>query len=263
MKYATLGKLGGELIIADEADYNDYKGFLKCPNCKEPVFLRKSHIRNEIQIPSSFVHHKAVKEVSACELRVGRYTKQDVEIISAKAKGQRLDKLRISLWKYLKHNLTISLKSWSKSAEDVKKVKLLSEVVDYGKEILEGNVEFILDNTLPRTEILLSEKDPLIAITTEAKPFFDTFLKENKSNWKLHCKVAREALELFLSSQSMKEIRQRMLCCLCHPTALQSLPELLDLDTETPEWKEKFTAYLTLQITFIFLTVDWIKIFDI
>jgi hypothetical protein len=31
MKYATWGKLGGELIIADEADYDDYKGFLKCP----------------------------------------------------------------------------------------------------------------------------------------------------------------------------------------------------------------------------------------
>ncbi|MBH8564444.1 hypothetical protein I8748_20035 [Nostoc sp. CENA67] len=262
MKYAILIKLGGEIIAADEADYDDYKGFLKCPNCKEPVFLRKSHLRNEIEIGSFFVHHKAMPEVSACELRVGRYSKQDVEIIAAKAKGQRLEKLKISLWKFLKNNLTINLKSWSTSASDVKRIKFLGEVVDYGMEILENNVNFIIDNTLPRVETLFIEKDPKIAIIPEMQPFFDAFLKQNKSNWRLHCKITREALELFLSSHSMKEIRYRLLCCLCHPKALESVPELLDLDAETVEWREKFTAYLTLQVTFVFLTVDWINIFE-
>ncbi|MBE9053680.1 hypothetical protein IQ243_25425, partial [Nostocales cyanobacterium LEGE 11386] len=218
MKYAIFVKLGGEIITAEDADYEDYKGFLKCPNCKEPVFLRKAHMRNDIQVPSSFVHHKAVPEVSACELRVGKYTKQDIEAISTTARNQRLTKLKISLWKYLKYNLTINLKSWSTYAKDAKKVKLLNDIIDYGMQILENNVNFILENTLPRTEILFKNKDSRITVVPEMEPFFNAFLKDNKSNWQLHCKITKEALELFLVSNSMKEIRYRLLCCLCHPT---------------------------------------------
>jgi hypothetical protein len=262
MKYAILAKLGGELVSADEADYDDYKGFLRCPNCKEPVFLRKSHLRNETEISSSFVHHKAVPEVSVCELRVGRYTKNDIENIYAKARGQRLEKLKISLWKYLKRNLVINLKVYPTFAQDIKKIKLLEEIVNYGMEILSTNIEFIVDNTLPRVEVLLINKDSRMAIVPEMQPFFDAFIKENKSSWRLHCKIVREALDLFLSSQYMKEIRYRLLCCLCHHKSLESTPELLDLDTESIEWKEKFAAYITLQVTFVFLTVDWINIFD-
>lgn len=263
MKYAVLCKLGGELVAAVDADYDDYKGFLRCPDCKEPVFLRKSYIRNKIQIPSSFVHHKAIPEVSNCELRVGKYTIQDVENISAKAKGQRLKKLQISLWKYLKHNSTIDLKSWSKDAEDVKKIKFLGELVDYGMKILKNNTQLILDHALPRIGILLIEKDPHIVIMPGKQPLIDAFLKNYKSNWTLHCKIASEALDLFLSSQSMREIRYRMLCRLCHPTALQIMPKLLKLDIRTVKWKEEFSGYLVTQIVSIFLTVGWIKIFDI
>lgn len=262
MKYAIFTKLGGELIAADDADYEDYKSFLKCPICKEPVFLRKSHFRNDVQIGSFFVHHKAVKEVSDCELRVAKYQQQDIERLNTAARGQRLDKLRISLWKYLKHNLTINLNYWNKYAADTKKLKLLAEVVNYGMEILQANADFILNNTLPRVEVLFREQDPKIAIIPEMRPFFDAFLLENKSNWQLHCQITIEALELFLSSYSMKEIRYRMLCCLCHPQSLQSMPQLLDLDTKTLQWREKFSAYLTLQITFVFLTVDWVKVFE-
>jgi hypothetical protein len=79
MKYAILGKLGGEIIAADEADYDDYKSFLKCPNCKEPVFLRKSHPRNDIQIPSSFVHHKAHQDhARICLHNQNRYNKNSL-----------------------------------------------------------------------------------------------------------------------------------------------------------------------------------------
>ncbi|MBD6620646.1 hypothetical protein FNW02_33975 [Komarekiella sp. 'clone 1'] len=261
MKYAILVRLGGEIIAAEDADYEDYKGFLKCPICKEPVFLRKSHIRNNTQVPSSFVHHKSVPEISICELRVGKYTKQDIEAIATTARKQRLDKLRISLWKFLKYNLTIDLKSWSKYTQDAKKLKLLNEIIDYGMQNLDGNINFILDNTLPRVETLLKTKDSRIAVSPEIEPFINSFLKENKSHWQLHCKITREALELFLTSNSMKEIRYRLLCCLCHLTSLQSMPELLDLDMETDEWKGKFLAYITLQVTFVFLTVNWVKIF--
>ncbi|MBD2438791.1 hypothetical protein [Nostoc sp. FACHB-110] len=61
----------------------------------------------------------------------------------------------------------------------------------------------------------------------------------------------------------MKEIRYRLLCRLCHPTALQIMPELLTLDVRTVTWKETFSSYLVTQIVLVFLTVEWIKIFDI
>jgi hypothetical protein len=262
MRYAILVKLGGEILDAQEADYDDYKGFLKCPECREPVFLRKAFIRNDIEVSASFVHHKAVAELSICELRVGKYSQTDVEIISTKVKGQRIQKLKISIWKFLKRNLTINLKAYPKFVSDAKRIKFLIDVIDYGMEILDSNVSFILDSTLPRVEILFQEKDPRIGIVPEMQSYFDAFLEQNKNSWKLHYKITKEALELFLSSQYMKDIRHRLLCCLCHPTTLQSVPELLDLNAETREWREKFTAYLTLQITFVFLTVDWVNIFN-
>ena len=60
----------------------------------------------------------------------------------------------------------------------------------------------------------------------------------------------------------MSDLRDRLCCCLCHPQMLQSMPELLDLDMETPEWKQKFVSYLTLEIVFVFLTIDWLSIWE-
>jgi len=38
MERALLTSLGGEPIYACNADYEDYKGFLKCEICRKPVF---------------------------------------------------------------------------------------------------------------------------------------------------------------------------------------------------------------------------------
>lgn len=263
MKYAIVSKLGGELLEACNADYEDYKGFLKCPNCKEPVFLRKSHSRDGKTIESSFIHHKAIREVSVCELRVGRYTQEEVTAIASKARGQRITKLNISMWKYLKTNLCINLKQWSQQKKQLESIDIGIHLIDYAHLVLRNNVEFMTDDTLPRVQELLLHQDPRVGIIPEMKPFFDKFIKENKAHWTLHCKIAQEALELFISSNYFKEMRYRLISCMCHPTSLESVPSLLDLDSATEEWKIRFAAYVTLQSSFIFLTVDWIKIFDI
>ena len=260
MRYANLVKLGGELVEASQSDYEDYKGFLRCPECGEPVFLRKAHKRGETSIPDAFIHHKAVPEISACEFRVGRYSPEDVAASRAKAKGQRLVKLTVSLWKFLKTTLSIDLKSWSSYVQDAKRIKFLGEVVQYGEEVLETNQSFILDNTFPRITELLAQRDEKIAISPQMRSRVEKFLTARSRDWRLHCQISQEALELSLKSSAMKEIRHRLCCCLCHPKVLEAMPELLDLDAATDEWRQKFVAYMTLQVTFVFLLVDWIGI---
>lgn len=261
MRYASLVKLGGELIEASHADYNDYKGFLRCPECGEPVFLRKGHKRGEIDIPDAFIHHKAVPEISVCEFRIGQYSIEKVAASQARSRGQRLTTLTISLWKFLKTGLAIELKSWSFYVRDAKHLKFLGQVVEYGQEVLAGNRNFILDNTFPRTAELIKQRDSRLAISSsELQKEIEAFLKTRTRDWQLHCKIAREALEFFLDSSAMSEIRYRLCCCLCHPKILEAMPELLTLDAGTDEWRQKFVAYMTLQITFVFLLVDWIEI---
>ena len=262
MKYAKIVKFGGELIEAADADYSDYKGFLVCPECGEPVFLRNSFHRGATEVRSMFVHYRAIPEVSACELRVGKYTLTDVAASQAIARGQRLQGLKISLWKYLKQSLTINLKSWSQFVKDAKNDEILGDIVDYGMEILFLNQDFIINNTLPRTAEILISGDKRLEILPHKKGQIKKFLQSRRSTWSFHTKITEEALKLFLDSETMKEIRFRLLCCLCHPKSLKMMPELLDLEMSSQEWKQIFMAYLTLQVTFIFLSVDWIAIWS-
>lgn len=262
MDKAKLTKLGGEIVSACDADYDTYKGFLRCLECGEPVFLRKWHVRGDSIVPDAFVHFKAVKEVSACELRVGQYSKEDVEKLYSQARKQRLMKLQVSMWKYIKRNFAFDIKSCMGFISEVKQSEFLQELVKFAQESLEGNVPFILDNTLPRMSELMAEGSPLIGVDPEREDQFKTFLKENRRDWVLHAKITREALDLFLTSTAMSEIRYRFCCCFCHPSVLSVMPDLMELDTETTEWKQKFITFLTLQICFVFLTIDWLKAFD-
>ncbi|GFE72125.1 hypothetical protein [Chroococcus sp. FPU101] len=262
MRYAKLVKLGGELIEAKVANYPDYHGFLRCPECGEPVFLRKTHQRGNIIIPDAFVHHKAVAEISVCELRVGQYDNENVIAQNAIARGQRLSQLKISLWKYLKTSLAFNFKHWSSYVADTKRVKMFQEIVQYGQEVIKCNHDFIINSTLPRCSDLILSNDERVAISPSMKKTIETFLKKRSRDWKLHIQITSEALDLFIDSPSMLEIRYRLCCCLCHPKILESMPELLDLDASTDEWRQKFLAYLTLQIVFAFLLIDWISIWN-
>jgi hypothetical protein len=149
MEYATLIKAGGELIPANKANYQDYYGFLKCPECNEPVFLRQGHLRQGREIKASFVHHKAVPEISVCELRIGKYSQEDIETFATKAKKQRLQKLSISLWKYLKTNMSINFKSYEKVRNDTKHNPTFKFLLDYADDYLKNNSDLIVDEFIP------------------------------------------------------------------------------------------------------------------
>lgn len=263
MKYAKLLKLGGELIEAASADYSDYKGFLRCPECGEPVFLRAAHQRAEREIEAAFCHYRAIPEVSACELRIGRYSPQEVAARNSIARGQRLQKLRISFWKILKTSLGLDFKHYAASVREAKEIPFFGEVVNYGKLILMHNPKFILDDTFDRIAEMMEKGDKRIGVDAAMVNVVADFMHRSMRNWPLHCKIAKEALQFFLTSPELELIQFRVAACMAHPSVLMKIDQsLVDLDTSTSEWRQKFAGYLTLQICFIFLMIDWLEVFS-
>ena len=102
MKYASAMKYGGELVDAQDCDYDSFKELVPlCPNCKEPVFLRTGGQRESVkgkayQIGPHWCHFKGIskEQVAGCELRVNGYTEKDRAKIAAQARGQRLKLLQ-------------------------------------------------------------------------------------------------------------------------------------------------------------------------
>lgn len=260
MRYATLTSLGGELIEASQADYEDYKCFLRCPECGEPVFLRKRHKRGTTEILDAFIHQKAIPFVSICENRVGKYDAETVRYSREKARGQRLSTLRLSMWKFLKTNLAVNLKNWSAAVKEAKTDLLSKEMAAYGETVLQANRNLLLGHTLPKMASSLKDQDERISISPDIKQAIDNFLKVRHRNWQLHYEIAREALELFLNYPGMAEIRYRICCQFCYSKILECYPDLLELTPGTEEWRKLYIAYLFIFISTLFLTVDWIGI---
>ncbi|MBD2295112.1 hypothetical protein H6G06_16900 [Anabaena sphaerica FACHB-251] len=260
MKYALLTKIGGELIEASKADYQDYYGFLKCPVCNEPVFLRKGHLRNGKEIQASFAHHRAVPEISTCELRVGNYSKEDIEVFAAKARNQRLQKLNISMWKYMKTNISVNFSGYEQIRNRAKGNTTFGYLLDYGDECLLNNNDLIVDEFISVFSKMLRNQGDYITIIKERLGMLNQFLNDLTSDWELHEKITKEAAELFLSPP-MKEIRYRVLTVLCYPDNMQLLNrDLVKLNMQTEAWQKLFSNYLNQQICLILLSVNWIKL---
>lgn len=97
MKIAISMRYGGEVISAEECDYDSYLTLsIVCPECHESLFLRAGSSRvspkgKEYKIPAHWCHRQAsAEQVELCELRVSKYTKEDLERRAKQARGQRL-----------------------------------------------------------------------------------------------------------------------------------------------------------------------------
>lgn len=109
MKIAKSLKYGGELISAEECNYESFKSLMPvCPNCSEPLFLRMggqrtSKLGKEYSVHSHWCHFKGVSEeqVAGCELRVSGFTDEDRKKIANKARGQRLKVIQRRIWRIL------------------------------------------------------------------------------------------------------------------------------------------------------------------
>jgi len=269
MKYAQLVKLGGDLVEAKDADYEDYFGFLVCPECREPVFLRKSHqrtVKNQqipTTVPAAFIHHRATDEVQTCEQRIARYTVEKIESFGGQARQQRIAKLQVSMWKYLKQNHCVNLNAYSKLKPDFSKSPMLRELLRFSLSIVAANPELIVKTTLPQVSSLLLAKDERIGMSPVMKEQVETFLERRKRNWAVHQRCSAEALELLLTSTYLAETREKLIQVICHPLSLEFHdPELLDSDCSSGEWRITYASYLSLILPLTFLTVDWLTVFQ-
>lgn len=262
MKYAKLIKLGGELISASGADYTDYKGFLICPECGEAVFLRKSHVRGESIITDAFVHHKAIPEVSVCEARVSRYDydAETVKAIQQKAKGQRLAKLRVSMWKFIKSSAVCNFCNWPAAVKEVKEFQMLADVVKFADDSVMQNLELLTKMMPTILEDIQGNADKVGILDAVAKTRLIGFTTSRKRDWRLHSQIAIEALDFF-TTDSMTEVKLRLLSYICNPSYYLILNSYnwIDEDMETDNWRLNFVGHILSTLCLIFASIDWIK----
>lgn len=107
MRLAESIRYGGNLVSAEDCDYDAYKHLgLICPECKNPVFLRGEYLRvapksgEQVLVKPSFAHFKAADptQIIACENRVASYDRQELERRANKARNQRLKLLQRWFW---------------------------------------------------------------------------------------------------------------------------------------------------------------------
>lgn len=260
MQYAKLIKLGGELIAATEADYSDYKGFLVCPECGEPVFLRKAHKRGEAIIGDAFIHHKAIPEVSICEARVGRYDQQTVQAIQAQARGQRLAKLRVSLWKFIKSSAICDFRNWASAVREAKEYQMIEEVVQFADDSATQNLELLAKMMPIILDDIRDNANEVDILEPVATTRLVQFTKSRKRDWMLHSRIATEALG-FLLTDGMKESRWRMLSYISNPLYYSMLNryDWIDEDMATKHWRLNFAKHILCTMCLIFASIDWIS----
>jgi hypothetical protein len=261
MKYAKLIKLGGELIPSSEADYEDYKGLLVCPVCNEVVFLRKAHSRGSTQVESSFCHHRFTFASRECEIRVASYKQDDLIQAANAARGQRLQLLEISMWKFLKTNKSLDFSQWSAKKKSIENIRAFQKIFEFAQMTLDFTTDLLIDIGFDKVDGIFKHPELASDLSRQNRESLDYIMNDVTTNWNLHSKIAKEALTLFLKSYSMLVVRQRVIWELIHPSNLVDTVGLVDLHPNSRDWKIKFSNHLVVGIIFIFLSVNWLEVF--
>jgi hypothetical protein len=209
MKVASIVSLGGELISADDADYKDYDKILTCPNCHEAVFLRKKHIRKGIEVAASFVHHKKNSNASLCELRVNSYSSEFIKERNSIARNQRLTRLKISLWKYLKTSSYVDFNKFSEASYYYRTNPLHKSMIIWVKETIKNNKKLIADEIFKE------------GVAHQLNILIDNNLMNDHvmvSYWNLHTKITKEVLEFLLSTSAEDALDKIIILFFCPGT---------------------------------------------
>jgi hypothetical protein len=279
MKYASLIRIGGELILASEADYSDYFGFLRCPECSESVFLRKGFTRKDgTDVRASFVHHKISQQSKECELRVDSYTSQQIIAKNTQAKNQRLKSLQLHLHKYLKvknaNTLLFFTPNWKRNRHlkhTCRKVYLdfialfnTAFFVEEKTEIHYKTLEFINNyDLLINTLFELFNSNPKKPLDGWREEYYKSIVNLKKNvNWELHIKICREVVD-FLYSDICTNLLEKFYYSILFYICLVKYPEQPDKSEEIIqsmpyEILRRITFYVSLAI----VITPWQTIFE-
>lgn len=106
MKDAKSIYLGGDIVAAEDCDYESYRSLgLTCPFCNEAVFLRTAFFRKGVEkdteVNPHFVHFPSslAKNGADCERRsLSKEGRAEIERIKVEARNQRLKLYNDRLW---------------------------------------------------------------------------------------------------------------------------------------------------------------------
>jgi hypothetical protein len=229
MKLAKAMRYGGELIDACNCDYSDFKSLIPlCPNCSEPVFLRKdsdriSKLGKEFKIPKHWSHFGSTSEEqkAACEARVSSYTEADRQRIQSQARGQRLKLIQRWFWKIVTRNnappvLTLGNHengercSWSdidlmleQFGVSKERIESLEEIMDYGFQLLLNDLAHLESKIMPAFWKFIDETPQTPHQWAQLKDQLGALEKT------LHSKIVMEVFS-FLGSKSIAEVRRSL-----------------------------------------------------
>lgn len=249
-----------DTITANKAEYTDHNGFLLCESCWEPVFLRKAHTAGNRHVSSAFIHHKLSDHTTSCELRV----KLMHETLCKKhtlRRQQTIQKLQLSMWKYLKTNLVVDLTRWQKWLKESSEPKrAFYNLCDWCDELLNLEKDINWDSFRTAHEMLRNglEDHFIYGDFAELKALCQ---KTSDIYWYRQLQLAWDAYLLFTQSASMKELRRRYYGMVCHISMLKQHglddPFLLSGSVDSVT---KFATYLIGYCQYMFLTTDWQKL---
>lgn len=284
MKWAKILSLGGQLISADAAGYDDYKNILVCPECNEAVFLRGASIRHiktgdrvqESRVPAHFVHHAFIEgRTRTCSQRVGEYDEAAIERKQSEARNQRAKLLEFYLWKYLKKNAGLrSAQFFSEAPALLKRSRKARDVPwDYivepflGMCAQDGHTERFVAPFLHECDRTISDLadfgDRIVTLMqspSENEEFrrISHFYKVVSRDWEMQQRISREVMRFLLGSKTQAENRARLFVALMHPkwmpksdreTIAKSLSDLAHEVQKNGQKKTSEQELFTLLIT--------------
>lgn len=251
MKDAKSMYLGGDIVNADECDFDSYKKLgLVCPFCNEAVFLRAGFIgkrgSKSVDIPACFSHFPASREtVEDCERRSqSKEGRAAIERIKAEARNQRLEIYNRYLWEM------ISVGSLIGVSEDIdhktlgdKTKRTLSRFFKK-KEIQKLYDGFCIDykRALPQIEQqIAAHSDFLFAEASTKYPIakVDIVYKRKSevlnetSSLSFHRNICREVVFFLATKTAGYTFRHVFYQALLHSVALKQQPTLANLFTKT------------------------------
>lgn len=196
MKYAAAMKYGGELVSAIGCDYASFKQLVPlCPECKEPVFLRKEFRRESSITEGSIVqacwcHFRKInsQDFIECENRVNSYSSEKREQLASESKGQRLKLLNKWFWDV-----------WLNYQTDADCNSLFWDPQDY-EPISQKLFRAVKKNIETRFYKLKKDNDLLVAYLDGRASLFDPSV--------IDLKIAFEAID-FLIRNRQKELLVR------------------------------------------------------
>ncbi|NMF61155.1 hypothetical protein [Pseudanabaena yagii] len=164
--YLVVGKLGRQLIDAEEVNHSDFSKIFQCPECNATLHWRSSFIRDGHSVRASFIHPKG--SIDDCSLRVDFGINSDSNNTSSEiySKGQKRGKLEISFLNLLHYYQSRNIPSYEVEITKITSIEI--------QDKLPAIQIFLKEESLRRqininSKIKMLHSDPFLLIQAAAK----------------------------------------------------------------------------------------------